>query len=150
MARLLASLIAGLIAATALAQATDKLETSAKKHLVACAAVVLEIKAEAWSLENERGGTVARGNYAISIRIIGPPTYAGRVRRMGVYQKEDLKVDGRLLRVGDSINFAASQSVLDQAVEPDVFSNLRQVSLRKKRKANQVPEPTAASGRGSS
>ncbi len=62
---------------------------------------------------------------------------------MGAYAEKDFTIDGRQLREGDTISFTAFQDILDQAVEPDVFSNLRQIKLEnRKEEANKAVDPT--------
>jgi hypothetical protein len=120
----------------------DTVPVQVQEYPVACVAQVTEVKKEDWSLAKHDGSPLAHGSYTIAFRFLEPATYAGKLRRMCVYEEKDLKIEGRMLNPGDVISFAAFHCFLDQAVEPDVFSNLQQVSLRKKPEANQAAEPT--------
>jgi hypothetical protein len=120
----------------------DTVQIQVQEYPVACVAQVTEVKKEDWSLAKHGDSPPAHGSHTIAFRFLEPAAYAGKLRRMCVCEEKDLKIEGRMLSPGDVISFAAFQCFLDQTVEPDVFSNLQQVSLRKKEEANQPPQGT--------
>jgi|CZKI01.1.fsa_nt_gi hypothetical protein len=71
---------------------------------------------------------LASGKYSIEMKILEPTSYAGR-RKLGVYDIGDIKVNRVVLKKGDVIQFDAEKPVMEKAVEPDVFSNLKNVCV---------------------
>jgi len=101
-------------------------------------AEIVEVKKAPWALRTIglAEQVVARGDYQIAFRYLEPAGYAGTVRRMCAYDEREITIAGQLLRVGDTVSFSAPSYVLHQSVEPDTFSNLREVRFMKKKEAN--------------
>lgn len=57
------------------------------------------------------------------------PTKAHQVRVMCAYDEDKLRVDGTILTPGDVVRFFTSGFVLEQGLEPEVFSKLREPHL---------------------
>ena len=131
-------------------QSVATLQLVPQEEVFDCVAEVVDVKREAWEVRlsaHSYPESVWQGDLTISLRFLSPVAYAGEIRNLGVYEEREIIIGGKLLSAGDVLRFSASESVLQRAVFPEVFSNLRGVS-QTENGAKQCVQPTAPSGRG--
>ncbi|WP_277558729.1 hypothetical protein [Ereboglobus sp. PH5-10] len=95
---------------------------------------ILTIKKQHW-VDNLGPKILARGDYLVQVRFLGPERYQGEVADIPLVNLSDMvSADNIQLQAGDIVEFDTSEKMLTGAAKPYVFTNFKNVKkVTKKR-----------------
>ena len=120
---------------------TTRVAADSPLEMVIGEAEIVKIEKRPWGLKtigpNEQ--SVAEGKLVVTLRITLPEAYRDPARVLGVYDEKELKIDDHVLAVGDVISFQTMRIVFEDNIEPDVFSNLKNIAVVSKAQTAKAP-----------